>query len=111
MITTIQPYFQTILTVLNIVIILYGFYKFLGKPRDTLEKRIVELDTRLKALEDRVKEGDKNIDVNGDALEAIQKCLLALIEFEISYCTSTGYGNTEELKEAKKELHSYLARR
>lgn len=111
MITIIQPYLQTLLTFFNICIILFGFYKFLGKPRDTLEKRIIELDTRLKALEDRVKEGDKNIDINGDALEAIQKCLLALIEFEISYCSTTGYGNTEELQAAKKELHSYLARR
>lgn len=111
MVNAILPVLQMVLAAGNICIIGYGFYKFLGKPHSTLESKIVRLDTELKELKDRVKEGDRNIDVNGEALEAIQRCLLCLLEFEISYCITTGYGNTKELEDAKRELHSYLAKR
>lgn len=111
MVQTVQPYLQVILTTFNIMIIIYGFYKFLGKPHSTLEGRLIELETKHKALEDRVKDGDRNIDINGDDLEAIKRCLLALLEFEISYCINTGYGDVSELQAAKKELHTYLSKR
>lgn len=112
MVNAILPILQMILAAGNICIIGYGFYKFLGKPHSTLESKVVQLDTELKELRDRVKEGDRHIDVNGDALEAIQRCLVCLLEFEINYCISTGYGgNTGALEEAKKELNSYLVKR
>ncbi len=111
MVNAILPVLQMILAAGNICIIGYGFYKFLGKPHSTLESKVVQLDTELKELRDRVKEGDRHIDVNGDALEAIQRCLVCLLEFEISYCINTGYGNTSALEEAKRELNSYLVKR
>jgi len=111
MVNQILPVLQMILAAGNIVIIGYGFYKFLGKPHSTLETRVVALETEVRNIKQSTRDGDKQIAVNAEATAVIQRCLLALIEFEISFCLSSGYDDTEDLEAAKKELHNYLAKK
>lgn len=109
MITTVLPYLQAFLALANILIIMYGGYKFLGRPRTTLENRVAVLEIELRELKQNVKEGDKQIEVNDQAMSVMQHSLMALIEFEIQFCISHGERITDELKDAKKQLHDYLA--
>ena len=111
MVTSILPYLQAILASANIVIILYGGYRFLGQPRSTLENRVAILENELRDLKQNVKEGDAQIEVNEQAMNVMQHCLLALIEFEIQFCLSHGDGVSDELKDARKQLHDYLAKK
>lgn len=93
----------------NICIMAYGFYKFLGRPHSTLEAKVIALEKEVQDLKLDVRDGDKQIAVNANALGVIQKCLLALLEFEISFCLSSGYNDTDDLEAAKRELHNYLS--
>lgn len=93
----------------NICIMAYGFYKFLGRPHSTLEAKVIALEKEFQDLKLDVRDGDKQIAVSANALAVMQKCLLALIEFEISFCLSSGYNDTDDLEAAKKELHNYLS--
>lgn len=111
MVNAVLPVLQTILAIGNICIIGYGFYKFLGKPHSTLENRVVALETEVREIKQNTGNGDKQIAVNKEAMAVMQRCLLALIEFEINFCLSSGYTDTHDLEEAKRELHSYLAKK
>lgn len=111
MVSAILPVLQMILAGGNIIIIGYGFYKFLGKPHSTLEARVVALETEVRNIKQSTRDGDKQIAVNAEATAVMQRCLLALIEFEISYCLASGYSDTKDLEEAKRELHNYLAKK
>lgn len=111
MVSAILPVLQMILAGGNIIIIAYGFYKFLGKPHSTLEARVTVLETEVRNIKQSTRDGDKQIAVNAEATAILQHCLLALIEFEISYCLASGYKDTKDLEDAKKELHNYLAKK
>jgi len=111
MVSNILPYLQAILASANIIIIIYGGYRFLGQPRSTLENRVAILENELRALKQNVKEGDAQIEVNEQAMNVMQHCLLALIEFEIQFCISHEETISDDLKDAKKQLHEYLAKK
>ena len=111
MITVILPYLQAFLAFANICIIMYGGYRFLGRPRTTLENRVAILENELRDLKQNVKEGDEQIEINEQAMNVMQHCLLALIEFEIQYSISHGEPITDDLKDAKRQLHEYLAKK
>lgn len=113
---SILPILQTVLATFNILIITYGFYRFLNKPHDTLQGRITVLEDKVKTLEVKDAEHDRSLKQGNDrfrdqreANEAIQKSILALIEFEIQYCSTRGEAISPELSRAKDELHNYLA--
>lgn len=111
MITVILPYLQAFLAFANICIIMYGGYRFLGRPRTTLENRVAILENELRDLKQNVKEGDAQIAVNEQAMSVMQHSLMALIEFEIQFCISHGEQISDDLKDAKKQLHEYLAKK
>lgn len=110
MVNAVLPVLQMILAAGNICIIGYGFYKFLGKPHSTLETRVVALETEIRNIKQSTRDGDKQIAVNAEGAAVLQRCLLALIEFEISFCLSSGYKDIADLEEAKRMLHDYLAK-
>lgn len=105
------PYLQTALAMCNIIIIAYGFFKFLNKPHDTLEGRVAALEVKQKDTEQALRQGNDRFRDQSSTNEVIQKSLLALIEFEIQYCTAEGKGISKDLERARDELHSYLARK
>lgn len=118
MIQDYLPILQTILATCNIIIICYGGYKFLNKPHNTLEakheelkKRVDEHDLKFKEVEDSLHQGNDRFRKQEDLNEVFINCMLAFIDFEMAYCSHTGYDDTEDLDNAKGTLRKYLARK
>ena len=109
MIPNILPYLQTVLAGANICIIGYGFYRFLNKPHTTLESKVNEHDVKIKEIEDSLKQGNDRFREQDNTNEVMQICMLALIDFELSYCSHTNYEHTEDLIKAKDILRKHLA--
>ncbi len=109
--------FQLILAFCNIVVLGYGLYKFLNKPHDTLEarvqvieKRADEHDLKFKDIDNRLHEGNDNFREQKELNTVFINCMLAFIDFEMAYCSATGYKDIEDLTNAKKTLREYLAK-
>lgn len=102
---------QIILALANISILAFAFVKFLGRPRSNLESRVAALENKMSEVEDSLHQGNDKFRDQTVTNEVLQRCLLALVEFEIQYCIARGIEITDELRKAKEELHNYLARR
>lgn len=109
--TGILPYLQIILTLMNICVLGFAFFKFLGKPHTTLEGRVNVLEVELKEIKQSLLQGNDRFRDQEDTNEVMQICMLALIDFELSYCSHTNYEHTEDLIKAKDVLRKHLARR
>lgn len=109
--TGILPYLQIILTLMNICVLGFAFFKFLGKPHATLEGRINVIEVELKEIKQSLLQGNDRFRDQEDTNEVMQICMLALIDFELSYCSHTNYEHTEDLIKAKDVLRKHLARR
>lgn len=66
MIDNIKDIFQITLQMANLVIIVYGGYKFLNKPHDTLEEKVKGLEERIRELEIRIKDQDESLRIGND---------------------------------------------
>ena len=111
----ILPILQTILAIANITIIGYGFFKFLNKPHDTLEekhkeleKRVDEHDVKIKEVETSLKQGNDKFRKQEETNATFKSVMLSFVNFELAYCSNTGYEDNQDLLEAKKELSEYL---
>ena len=114
---------QVLSTLANLVVLLYAFKNFLRKPQETITARIAALEVRVAALEVREQEnmqevqrslklGNDEFRISKETNRVLQTCTLALIEFELSYCSHTNYaGDVSDLESAKKVLHEHLARK
>ena len=109
MFNDIKDILGIVLQIANILVLAWAFFKFLKRPHDTMDARVISLEAKIKEIEYSLKEGNDKFRELGNAVEAITRSTLALIEFEIQYCTLEGKGLSEELKQARSELHSYLA--
>ena len=109
MVQAVLPYLQTFLAFANICVIGYGFYKFLNKPHNMLESKVNEHDVKIKEIETSLKQGNDRFRKQEDTNEVMQICMLALIDFELSYCSHTNYTYTEDLIKAKNILREHLA--
>lgn len=105
-----------ILQCLNLIIIVYGGYKFLNKPHDTLEQQQKELAKRVDAHDFVIKDIKESLHQGNDKFydqeevnATFKSVMLSFVNFEIAYCLHTDYKHTEELMKAKDELESYLA--
>lgn len=114
----ISEIMKVFLQLANIVILLYAFKKFLAKPHDTLEekhkaleKRVDEHDIKLKEHEESLHHGNDKFRAQAELNEVFINCMLAFIDFEMAYCTATGYKDIEDLETAKSTLRKYLAKR
>lgn len=117
MVQVILPILQTILATCNIIILVYGGYKFMNKPHDTLEakhealkKRVDEHDLMFKEVEKSLHQGNDKFRKQNELNEVFINCMLAFIDFELSYCAHTGYTDTEDMDNAKDTLRKYLAK-
>ena len=102
---------KVLLQIANIVILGYALYKFLNKPRNTLEEKVKEHDVKIKEIEDSLKQGNDRFRNEANTIEVMQICMLALIDFELAYCAHTDYKYTEDLLKAKNILQEHLARK
>lgn len=114
----ILPILQLLLTTGNLCVMAYALFKFLNKPHDTLEtkhdelkKRVDEHDVKFKEIEESLHHGNDKFRQQADINEVFINCMLAFIDFEMAYCSATGYKDLEDLDNAKQTLRKYLAKR
>lgn len=115
-ITGALPYFQTFLAFCNMIIIVYGGYKFLNKPHDTLSDEVKQLNTKIIEQNLEIKELKRSLDScfekhrEQDKTNAVfKKIMLLFANFEIAFCQHTNYVYTDDLIKAQNELQDYLA--
>lgn len=107
------PIFQLILAGGNLTIMLYALLRFVKRPHDTLEQRIISLEESVKEIQDMLKQDKEELKAQKETNEVMQTCMLALIDFELSYCSHTNYDDDgiEDLQEAKRILRSHLGKK
>ena len=98
-----------ILTVLNVADKLANIKKNADAPIKELEARVTTLEIEQKEFKQSLLQGNDRFRDNETTNEVMQSCMLALIDFELSYCIHTGYTDTEDLMRAKTELRKHLA--
>lgn len=115
MIQTIKDGMQILLQFINLIVIIYGGYKFFNKPNDTLAEKHEALEKRVTALELKSKEQEESLRNGNDRFRrqkrtnaAFKAINMAFINFEIAFCQATNYANTDELKKAKSKLETLL---
>ena len=110
MISNILPMFQLLVSVCTLLGMLYAFKKFIDKPHETLENRITALEVQQKEIDQKLHQGNDKFKALDDTNEVFINCMLAFIDFELSYCSHTDYKYTEDLDKAKDTLRKHLAR-
>lgn len=109
--TSILPVLQTILAFFNICVLAYAFFKFLNRPRNNLEERVNAHDVEIREIKASLLQGNDRFRDQEDTNEVLIKSVLALIEFEISYCLTEHKEMSKDLERAKDDLHSYLSKK
>lgn len=106
---------KIILQVANIIVLGYALYKFLNKPHstleekhDALEKRVDEHDVKIKEVENSLRQGNDKFRKQEETNATFKSVMLSFINFELAYCSNTGYEDNKDLLDAKKELSEYL---
>ena len=112
-----SEFLKIVLQMANVIVLGYALYKFLNKPHDSLEEKHEELkkrvdahDVKLKEVEDSLHQGNDKFREQRELNEVFINCMLAFIDFELSYCSHTDYKYTEDLDKAKDTLRKHLAR-
>ncbi len=102
---------KVLLQIANVVILGYALYKFMNKPRNTLEEKVKEHEVKIREIEESLKQGNDRFRNEASTIEVIQMCMLALLDFELAYCAHNNYEHTEDLIKAKNLLQEHLARK
>lgn len=116
------PILQLMLATCNLIIIAYGFHKFINKPKDDLNAKIVALESEIrdlkatinveiKEIKDSLHKGNDNFREQDITNEVLIHSVLALIEFEMQYCLVEHKDMSDGLKQAKKDLNDFLGKR
>lgn len=105
----IKDILQLIISVISICVSMFALYKFLSKPHNSLEARISHLEKDVSDIKTSLREGNDKFR-NQAKLNAVFKAVnLSFIDFEIAYCSNTGYKDTADLKKAKRILQNCLS--
>lgn len=108
----IQPYLQMILNIGSIIVMLYALKKFLGTPHDDLLSRVATLEKRMDDAEKSLNTNWTDHREQKETNEAIQSSVLAIVDFELTFCSHAGYDiDTTDLEEAKRILRQHLAKK
>lgn len=114
-VTNILPVLQTVLAFFNICVLGFTFYKFLNRPHNSLEekhkaleKRVDEHDLKIKEMDISLKQGNDRFRKQEETNATFKSVMLSFINFEIAYCSNTGYEDNQDLLDAKRELSEYL---
>lgn len=106
---------KVILQVAQVIALIYAGYKFTRKPHDTLEtrhealeKRVDEHEVKIKEVEKSLKQGNDKFRKQEDTNVTFKSVMLSFINFELAYCSNTGYEDNQDLLDAKRELTEYL---
>ena len=104
-------FLQLILAAANILVLGYAFIKFLKKPKTALDERVSKLEREILGIKESLANGNDRFKAQSETNEVMQTCMLALIDFELSFCTHQSYKHTEDLIKAKDALRKHLAKR
>ena len=99
-----------ILTVLNIMDKYSGLKDKSEAPFKLLSDKVNEHENRLNKIESSLYQGNEQFRRQEALNEVFINCMLAFIDFEMAYCSATGYKDTDDLETAKSTLRKYLAR-
>lgn len=102
---------KVFLQIAQVVALIYAGYKFTRKPHDSLEQRVTELEVKQKETDLALKQGNDRFRHNRSTTEVLMICMLALIDFELAFCSQTNYSKTEDLLKAKNLLREHLAKK
>ena len=108
---TITPILQLVLSFGNVCILLFAFVKFLSKPHNSLDERVTELEKWKVDVNRSLALGNAQFEYYDITNEIIIKSIIALIEFEMDYCSTEHKPVSKNLERAKDELHDYLAQK
>ena len=102
---------QLILSVCQLAVMVFAFYKFLRKPHDTLEEKVTKMEGKIEEIDKSLRQGNDKFREQQETNEMFISCMLSFINFEIAYCIHTGYEHDKDLIKAKETLEHYLAKR
>lgn len=89
----------------TVVGLIYALLKFAGTPNETQNERLTKLEAWRDKVDERLEKGDDNFSQTREANRVTQEALLALLSHTIDG------NNTEELKQARKNLNDYLIKK
>lgn len=89
----------------TVVGLIYALLKFAGTPNETQNERLTKLEAWKEKVDERLEKGDDNFGQTREANRVTQEALLALLSHTIDG------NNTEELKQARKNLNDYLIKK
>ena len=110
-VNSVLPYFQLLLAAGNLLIMVYAFSKFLKSPHDSILERFRRIEVKIEELEKSLKQGNDRFRDQDDTNEVLLTSILALIEFEMQYCSEEHKTISKGLEQAKENLHRFLSKR
>lgn len=105
----IKDILQLVISVISICVSMYALYRFLSKPHDTLESRVINLEKDVRDIKKSLHEGNDKFRDQAKLNAVFKAVNLSFIDFEIAYCSNTGYKDTADLKKAKRILQNCLS--
>lgn len=104
-IQTTSMWMSLIIQAGTVVGLIYALLKFAGTPNETQNERLTKLEAWRDKVDERLEKGDDNFSQTREANRVTQEALLALLSHTIDG------NNTEELKQARKNLNDYLIKK
>lgn len=105
----IKDILQLVIAVISIIVSMFTLYKFLSGPHNSLEARVSHLEKDVSDIKTSLREGNDKFREQAKLNSVFKAVNLAFIDFEISFCMSTGYKDIADLKKAKRILQNCLA--
>lgn len=105
LIQTTSMWMSLIIQAGTVVGLIYALLKFAGTPNETQNERLTKLEAWKEKVDERLEKGDDNFNQTREANRVTQEALLALLSHTIDG------NNTEELKQARKNLNDYLIKK
>ena len=102
---------QLLVAIFTLCGMLYAFKTFLSKPKDSMLKRIIELEVEVKELKNSLHQGNDRFRKQDDTNEVLLYSILALIDFEMQYCLTEKVAMSDDLKNAKEDIQKFLSKR
>lgn len=109
--TFIIAAFGLALTILNLIDKAITMKKNADAPQKMVIKRLDALEVEVKEIKGSLLQGNDRFRDQADTNEVMQMVMLALLDFELSFCSHTNYEHTEDLEQAKDMLRKHLARK
>ena len=106
----ILPVLQIILTSGNICVLGYALIKFLSRPHNKMDERIMDLEKQVAVQDNVLKEHSRKLSAQSETNEVFMNSMLSFIDFELAFCAHTDYSDTVDILKAKETLQKHLTR-